>query len=531
MIALYQSSLPEITGIIGYLRRSRQDIERERKTGEDTLSTQRKIMTKVLDDITIPYDMVEEIGSGDKIETRPVFQQVLGWLRALKYNGIAVKEIARLGRGSYGDMGQIFDLIEEKRIYIVTPYKIYDVQNFNDKRQIRFELFFAREEFETIRERMLSSKLNLAHEGRWVVGATPYGYRLNQTTTRLEINEELAVIVRLIFDLYVNGIPQPNGEIKDVAFKAISTYLNTLGIPSPRNSPTGWHYLTVKRIIENVAYIGVFEYRKRKRVGNKYTDRPESEHITVEDAHEPIISRDVWEAAQAKINGRPKPKVKQDFSPCELASLVVCTKCGRRMVRQYSVQHYKKKDGSESVYHKEFLWCTTNGCTFVKYRDAEEDILLGLEQMNALNIDQLKKIFADTAPAETPPQNGNGIYEMIEKKRKELKRTLDFVREKYEKGIYDDEDYIERKAAIKKELAKLDSLSPGDAPANSPQVEKAVLDYKTNLQHVLEVYQTLTNKTKKNTLLSSVIKTVELTKTGKGTYDLKITPYFNIKLV
>jgi hypothetical protein len=105
------------------------------------------------------------------------------------------------------------------------------------------------------------------------------------------------------------------------------------------------------------------------------------------------------------------------------------------------------------------------------------------------------------------------------------------VREKYEKGIYDDEDYIERKAAIKKELAKLDSLSPGDAPANSPQVEKAVLDFKTNLQHVLEVYQTLTNKTKKNTLLSSVIKTVELTKTGKGTYDLKITPYFNIKLV
>jgi hypothetical protein len=89
------------------------------------------------------------------------------------------------------------------------------------------------------------------------------------------------------------------------------------------------------------------------------------------------------------------------------------------MVRQYSVQHYKKKDGSESVYHKEFLWCTTNGCTFVKYRDAEEDILLGLEQMNALNIDQLKKIFADTAPAETSPQNGNGIYEMIEKKRKE----------------------------------------------------------------------------------------------------------------
>ncbi|MHB1126096.1 MAG: recombinase family protein [Bacillota bacterium] len=310
-----KSDYANVQKIICYLRRSRQDMERERRTGEDTLSTQKKIMAKVLDDISISYDMSEEIGSGDKIETRPVFQEVLKWLREGRYNAIAVKEIARLGRGSYSDMGEIFDLIKEKRTYIITPYKLYDIENPSDARQIRFELFFAREEFEMIRERMLSSKLNLAHEGRWVIGATPYGYALNSKTTRLEIVEEEANIVRMIFDLYAYGMAQSDGDVKDVAFRAIAGYLNRLGIPSPRNGKNGWSYLTVQRVIGNVAYTGTVKYRTRKRIGNKYYPRPEEEWIVVENAHEPIIMREVWNLAQDKLNGRRMPHTKLDFSP------------------------------------------------------------------------------------------------------------------------------------------------------------------------------------------------------------------------
>jgi len=134
-----------ITKIIGYLRRSRQDVERERRTGEDTLMEQDMLMNKVLSDIGITYDIKKEIGSGDKIETRPIFQGVLRDLKDKLYDAIAVKEISRLGRGSYTDMGQIFDLIVDSRIYIITPYKIYDPQNPSDKRQIRFEIFLSRE--------------------------------------------------------------------------------------------------------------------------------------------------------------------------------------------------------------------------------------------------------------------------------------------------------------------------------------------------------------------------------------------------
>ncbi|MHB1126097.1 MAG: hypothetical protein ACYC2T_03935 [Bacillota bacterium] len=55
------------------------------------------------------------------------------------------------------------------------------------------------------------------------------------------------------------------------------------------------------------------------------------------------------------------------------------------MVRQYSTQHYRKKDDSVSVYKKEFLWCNTDGCTFVKYRDVERDILQALAALGTLD--------------------------------------------------------------------------------------------------------------------------------------------------
>lgn len=520
--------MADITNIICYLRRSRQDEERERKTGEDTLTTQKKIMLKVLDNMSIPYEVAEEIGSGDKIESRPVFKRTLQQLEQGKFNAIAVKEIARLGRGSYSDMGIIFDLIEKKRIYIITPYKIYDIENPSDARQIRFELFFAREEFEMIRERMLSSKISLAHEGRWVVGAAPFGYGLNNKTTTLEINEEAAQIVRLIFDLFVFG-KQENGNLKEVSFRAIANYLNKLGILSPRGR--NWQYLTVKRILENPAYIGTLKYRTRKRIGNKYYKRPEDEWIVVEHAHEPIISKDIWDKAQEKLKNRPREThTKLDFSPCELAGLVVCTKCGRRMIRQYNVQHYIKKDGSKSVYKKEFLWCTTNGCTFVKYRDVEQNILQFLKTISDLSIEDLKSAYSENFSNAHQEQNPLDVNEIIRKKQKELERKRDFIFEKYEQGIYSDEDFIRRKKQIEKEMAELKELKPVHKKENKAELDKITHTFKENVKNILAFYTSgELNKTEKNELLRAVIERIDLTKTGKGTFELDIHPRRPIK--
>ncbi|MGG1663053.1 recombinase family protein [Brevibacillus sp. NRS-1366] len=498
----------KITNIINYLRKSRQDIERERKTGEDTLSEQKKLMERILDDMGIPYEQRLEIGSGDQISTRPIFQSVIEDLKNKKYDAIAVKEISRLGRGSYTDMGIIYDLLRQNRIYIITPWKIYDPNNNSDARQIRFELFLSREEFETTKERLIGSRYNYAMEGKWVAGSTPFGYNYNQNTQRLEESEEEAKIVRLIFNLYVNGI-----EGKEVSFRAISTYLRRIGIKTPKGK-TEWRATQVRQLIENPVYIGQVRFRITERVNGKVVKRPKEEQIIVDDAHKPIIDLTTWNKSMIKIQNKTLPKTKLDFSPCELASLIVCKKCRRKMVRQYSVQNYKRKDGEISKYHKEFLWCTTSACTFVKYRDVESTIISYLEHLTILDDNKLHNEILNGLVSEDE-FDYDEVRKSIEQRKRELQNRLKFVFEKYESGIYSDTDFIERKSAIEKEMSELELVNVNTN--DSIEIEKIdVGQIKGNINSVLTAYNALENKTRKNTLLRAVFDYIDLEVIEKG---------------
>lgn len=524
-----------IRNVINYLRKSRQDEERERKTGEDVLHEQKKLMDRVLADYGVPYDQRPEVGSGDKISSRPVFKGIIKDLKNGKYDAIAVKEISRMGRGSYTDMGTIYDLIIEKRIYIITPWKIYDPTNPSDLRQIRFELFMSREEFETTRERLTGGRYNAAIEGKWVAGAAPFGYKYNTTTKRLDIKEDEAEIVRAIFDFYANGIIV-NNKRKLVQFRALASYLKRLGIKTPRGKDE-WHVVRLKEILSNDRYIGNIRFRTTQRTADgKQIPRPESEHIFVEDAHEPIIDMDTWNKTQDRINNRaPATNTKLDFDPCELAGLCVCKICGRKMVRQYSVQHYKKADGTESVYHKEFLWCTSKGCTIVKYRNVEEDLLETLKYLQHLDNNLLKtqiESIISNKPNDTT--NTEDIKKHIELRKEDLQRRLKFVYEKYESGIYKDHEFLERRSAIEKELEEVVSVSIEEEEHQT--IEEVNLDrVRSNLSSILEAYQQASHKSDRNKILRSVFDhvVIEILEKGRGRKQAvhSITPVLKYDLI
>lgn len=514
-----------IENILNYLRRSRQDEEMEKRTGEDTLKAQADLMHRVLEPFGIPYLQREELGSGDKISTRPVFQWVIEELRAKRYQAIAVKEISRMGRGSYTDMGVIYDLIVDNCIFIITPYKLYDPRNPSDLRQIRFELFMSREEFETTRERLVGGRVTNAHSGLWVAGKAPWGYTYNKQTRKLEIEEESAKIVRMIFDYYVRGIPTAEGKRREVSFRALATYFSKrTAINTPRGF-SEWHPNALKELIKNDRYIGIQRYRTHKTVNGKRIPRPPEEHIVTEGAIPPIIDSETWDLAQAKIiESSHKPRTKMDFSPCELAGLCVCLKCGRRMVRQYSVQNYKMQDGTVSTYHKEFLWCTKSGCTFVKYRSVEEDLLHALKVIRDLDNGRMREVLAgivDNSPAQKLQQSADEMRDYIAGRRKELKAREKFIFEKYETGRYTDEVFDERMAEIKEEFGRVDAMEldleameNNVAPVDQLDMDEA----RKRLSSILDAYNAADDKTERNTILRSVFDhvAVEIVEKGRG---------------
>jgi DNA invertase Pin-like site-specific DNA recombinase len=525
----------KITNIINYVRKSRRDEEREKRTGEDTLEEQKMLMCRVLDDLGIPYDQFLEIGSGDSIANRPVFQQVLQLLREGRYDTIAVKEISRLGRGSYEDTGLIMDLLQEKRIYIITPYRTYDPNNSSDARQIRFELFMAREEYEQIKERMVGARYSYAMQGKWMTGSVPFGYYLNSRTQRLEIDEDQAKVVRLIFDLYVNGI-----ENKKVGFKAISNYLSKLSIKTPRGHDT-WDTHQLKRMVTNPVYIGHVRFSQTERRKGRIIPRPKDEHIYVEEAHDSIIDMEIFYEAQKRIsNPRMTPSHNgKGFQISELTALMVCNVCEKKLVINRSKRRHQKKDGEVSVYFDYYLRCR-NGCLTTRYEPIEQKVVGLLEYFHEIDNNTLEKALHGLIQRKSKndlvqTQRKEDVLNQIKSKVKELEKRRDFIFTKYENGIYDDKTFLERRAAIETELQELKTMEDGlyrnvEETASTNETPLDIELVKDNFTKILTIYKNTSNPQIKNEILHSLFHDITLTILEKGTVKrpakVKLSPRF-----
>ncbi|MGE5704975.1 MAG: recombinase family protein [Clostridia bacterium] len=441
-----------IVRVINYLRRSREDAERERRTGEDTIAMQKELMERVLLDYHLPFDQVVEIGSGERIDTRPVFRQVLQDVQAGRYNCIAVKELSRLTRGDFHDYGLVYELLRSQRIFILTPYRLYDPKNVNDLRQIRFELFLSREEFETIRERMQGAKYVYALSGKFM-GSTPaFGYAAHPATQHLVISEPEAHVIRLIYDLYLNGLSN-----KEMSFRAIATYLTKLQIPSPTGRDR-WSAQTVKAILRNPVYRGEIRYSTCTSYARKRVPKPPTEWISVPNAHPAIISPNQFEQVQQRIESRAAPSTPGNRSTSALAGLVRCKQCNRRMVRHVSSQTYTRKTGERQTIRKERLVCPTSGCTSVSYRQVELVLIELLRQLPPSAFPKSRAFATSRTVLEFSTKVNTAPYSRLylEKRLERLSEQLAVVFRSYEQGIYTERDFRERKASLEQEREKLE---------------------------------------------------------------------------
>jgi hypothetical protein len=194
------------------------------------------------------------------------------------------------------------------------------------------------------------------------------------------------------------------------------------------------------------------------------------------------------------------------------------------------VQYYKKKDGTESIYNKEFLSCLTNGCTYVKYREVEKEILNTLMKIVSIKKDELKDfvdnyyIVADTENKPDYKINYKEIETRINKQIENKKRKVNFIYENYENGIYTKEVFLERLKIIEDEIEQLKNYKIEDVTS------KDDIDYdeiynviQFNIENLLSVYDKV-GKTTKNKLLSDAIKQVFLKKVSKGNFELEVIP-------
>lgn len=214
--------------------------------------------------------------------------------------------------------------------------------NFEWKNTPEGQMFYtirgavAQYEREKIRERTMAGRLQKARQGKLPLGVSPYGYVYNGSKQQLEIAEDEAQVVRLLYYRFVT---------EDIGYLGLACWLNKNCIPTKKRAGC-WKRQVVKQILTSSIYKGVF-YANRfdcRGVGlNRFREkservrpglRPRAEWIAI--AVPPIVDAVLWEKAQEKASSLRLARTQSRVRNYLLKGLLHCGICGGRLYGRYS---------------------------------------------------------------------------------------------------------------------------------------------------------------------------------------------------
>lgn len=499
-----------------YLRKSRADRDYLDEPVEATLSRHRARLEELCKSRKIVVEQVlSEVVSADSIAGRPQMMRLLSLVETGDYTGVVCVDMDRLSRGSGADQALVINTFKYSNTKIITPLKDYDFTNETDEQFAELGLFLGRSEYRMIRRRMMQGRIDATKEGKYVSGCAPYGYKTyklcRQKGYSLEIIPEQADIVRKIFSLYVT---------ENIGANAIAARLNQQGLRNQNGAI--WKPNTITKILNDPTYTGKVRFREQMKkkemrdgtVVSTHRRHPE-EMIIADGLHEPIISQELFDAAQDEKKRHRTPHIRIDrtlHNP--FCSLIICDQCGKNLV-------YRKEQGVTAA----FLRCNTPGCPTKNVRaDILEDrVLEALE-------DWLQGYVVK------PPKDNRlpGLLKEKEKVLSDLKaeeKRLDKISDLLEQGVYTVEDYTRRRDKTEKRTRTLSE--------RLEELEKEIVDlqayeasanaFSPRLRTIVEQYRSLGTAKEKNLLLKSVIHHIDYHKLAGGQkhrhdFDLTIYP-------
>lgn len=324
------------TGI--YMRLSRDD----EKAGESTsIEHQRIILQKFVAERggTIVDEYIDDGWSGTSFD-RPAVKRMLEDAQTGKINTVVVKDLSRFGR-NYIQVGQYIDYIFPA--YGIRFVAISDNIDTADRCSAAMDMMPIMNVFNEWHAANTSKKIRAVLEasqraGKYTNWNYSYGYRAGTDENRTAvIDEEAASVVRNIFEMRAAGN----------SIRAIAVYLTDRGVPNPtayytkldggksiRANTNRWSPETVRRILCNPLYIGNTVQHKTTRVSyknHKAVSIPESERIIKQNAHEPIITQELWERVRETGNCVSRGKVDKSNRIHALSGLLVCADCGKKL--------------------------------------------------------------------------------------------------------------------------------------------------------------------------------------------------------
>lgn len=280
---------------------------------------------------------------------RPEFNEMIKEAEAGKFNIILSKTQSRFTRDMELVEKYLHNMFIEWGIRFISAVDGVDTSEKSNKksRQINglVNEWYCEDISESIRA-VFRTKQSL---GKFIGSFACYGYIKNEDDKNtLNIDEEAAEVVRLIFNLYLQGY----------GVQRIANILNEREIPNPTkykslkgfkyvNSQAKddnglWNKTTVRRILKNDMYIGHMVQHKRQKVSyksKKIRTVPSESWIRVENIQPPIIDAEIFNNVQQRLKANIRST---GTGQAHLfASKVRCMDCKSNMQKTSNGQNYQ----------------------------------------------------------------------------------------------------------------------------------------------------------------------------------------------
>lgn len=237
---------------------------------------------------------VDEGISGTSTKKRDSFNRMIADAKAGRFDFIITKEISRFSRSTL-DSIQYTQLLLEHDVGVL--FQNDNINTLDSDSEFRLVVMagVAQDEVRKLSERLKFGFRQAIKNGHVLGNDKLWGY--DKKDCVLTINEEEAIVIRRIFDLYAN---------QQMGIRRISQTLYDEGFTSRKGN--AFNVLTIRHILENPKYKGWYcanksqtvDYRSKRKI---YLD--ESEWVMYPDPSIPaIVSEELWDRANALYKQR-----------------------------------------------------------------------------------------------------------------------------------------------------------------------------------------------------------------------------------
>lgn len=424
-------------------------------------------------------DIYEDNGEKGTNFDRPEFKRMMDDIRGGKVKCVLVKDLSRFGR-DYIEAGEylekIFPFMGIRFISITDGYDSLTCDDAESALMIPLKNMINDVYAKDISRKIITSFRARQEKGEFLPAFAPYGYvKSKKVAYRYEVDQETAPYVRMIFEWKAEG----------VSHNEICKRLNDMGAVTParrkvdlgiwraeKYKHTVWHGRTIIDIMKNPTYTGCIVYGRIPKSlyeGIKMHRAPEEEWRYVPDAHEPIISQELFDKVQKMFADRAekfKAKMDENAPLRELVTnhfkgKIYCGDCGKRMRFVKPTDKRYPVDQDHAVYvcggylDSGYSRCSRHS---IRYPVVADAVLaaINMQLELALKQEQLIRQMRGSVREKSLIDKYVGKINYLSQELKKINNKRESLFENFAEGILDEAEYQFAKKKYDDEAAEIE---------------------------------------------------------------------------